>query len=194
MSPISTHPDLDLIEDNEAKRNLLTSTMFWGTAGAVFGIHDEPDKFGSVNYLHPIDGTHAKYWIGFTITDLFWKVIEQILDDVVAKGEGEEPADLVFDDDEEFRQKRHYTSRANNPDSNVTCACCNVKFKNDESLKQHVSKKKNTKCSRLHRASGLPAKLEKRQEDAAKPHGCKHCSKRFLNTKQFAKPYLKSTH
>ena len=104
-TPISAHPDLDLIEDNEAKRTLLSSTMFWGTAGAVFGIHDEPDKFGSVNYLHPIDGTHAKYWIGFTITDLFWKVIEQILDDVVAKGEGEEPADLVFDDDEEFRKK-----------------------------------------------------------------------------------------
>ena len=71
MSPISTHPDLDLIEDNDAKRTLLSSTMFWGTAGSLFGIHDEPDKYGSVNYLHPIDGTHPKYWVGFTIADSF---------------------------------------------------------------------------------------------------------------------------
>ena len=45
--------------------------MFWGTAGSLFGIHDEPDKYGSVNYLHPIDGTHPKYWVGFTIADSF---------------------------------------------------------------------------------------------------------------------------
>ena len=78
-------------------------------------------------------------------------------------------------------EKKDTTHQEQNPDSNVTCAYCNVKFKNDESLKQHVSKKKNTKCSRLHRTSGLPAKLEKRQEDAAKPHGCKHCGKRFVS-------------
>ena len=71
MSPISSHPDLDQIEDNEAKRSLLNSAIFWGTSGAIFGIHDEPDKYGSVNYLHPIDGTHAKYWFGFTRIDSF---------------------------------------------------------------------------------------------------------------------------
>ena len=77
--------------------------------------------------------------------DQIWKVIEQLLDDVVATAEGEETADLVFDDEEEFREKRNYTSRAraNNPDSKVTCAYCNGKFKTGESLKQHVSKQKD---------------------------------------------------
>ena len=114
--------------------------------------------------------------------DKMWKIIEQLLDNVVTTAEGEKPADLLFEDEEEFKEKRPYNSKArtNNPDSNITCAYCKLKFKSDDSLKTHVSKQKDTKCSRLLRTSNLPAKLEKRQEIAAKPHGCKYCGKRFL--------------
>ena len=125
--------------------------------------------------------------------DDIWKITEQILDDVVAKCEGEEHIHLKFEDDEEFREKRNYKSRANNPESNVTCAYCFVKFKNDESLKQHVSKGKNTKCYKKHRLSGLPAKLEKRQEDAKKPLGCDHCGKRYV-TKASLQKHITGVH
>ena len=71
MSPLTSHPDLDLIRNSKIKQELLHSNMFWGTAGSVFAIHDEPDKFGSINYLHPIPGTHGKHWFGFTKKDSF---------------------------------------------------------------------------------------------------------------------------
>ena len=66
MSPLTSHPDLDLLEDSNTKKELLNSNMFWGSAGSVFAIHDEPDELGSLNYLHPINGTHGKHWFGFT--------------------------------------------------------------------------------------------------------------------------------
>ena len=71
MSPLTSHPDLDLLEDSNTKKELLNSNMFWGSAGSVFAIHDEPDKLGSLNYLHPINGTHGKHWFGFTKQDSF---------------------------------------------------------------------------------------------------------------------------
>ena len=85
------------------------------------------------------------------------------------------------ENDDHDVQKRNYSSRANNPDSNVTCAYCNVKFKNEGSLRSHVSKAKGTKCSKLHKISGLPAKLERRQEIDAKKFVCDYCGKRYVS-------------
>lgn len=125
--------------------------------------------------------------------DDIWKITEQILDDVFAKCEGEETTQLQFEDDEEIPEKRKHKSRASNPDSNMTCAYCHAKFKSDGSLKTHVSKGKNTRCYKEHILSGLPAKLEKRQGDAKKPHGCDHCGKRFVK-KTSLDSHIKGVH
>ena len=71
FSPIKSHPDTDLIKNNKHKQEIFNALTFWGSAGSAFALHDEPDKVCSINYLHPIDGTHAKFWICFTILDSF---------------------------------------------------------------------------------------------------------------------------
>ena len=65
----------------------------------------------------------------------------------------------IVDEDEE-KQKWKYWTRAKNPDNSVTCAYCKEKFKNDNSLKSHVSRAKGTKCSRIHEHETLPANLK----------------------------------
>ena len=71
FSPLKSHPDVDLIEDIDDKKDLFEALTFWGTKGSAFVIHDEPDKLCSINYLHPINGTLGKFWIGFTKEDSF---------------------------------------------------------------------------------------------------------------------------
>ena len=79
------------------------------------------------------------------------------------------------------RLKRKYSTRTKDPSNTVTCAYCNEKFKNKNSLKSHVSKAKGTKCSRDHATSGLSANLEERQKIAAKEFVCNTCGKRYIS-------------
>ena len=111
------------------------------------------------------------------------KILEQVLDDVASKVLGEDPRILEFVDDDKFKDKRQYKSRArpNNSDNYVTCAYCLAKFKNYDSLKQHVGKTKNTNCYKLHKVSGLPSSLEMRQKYEAKKFPCPHCGKRYVS-------------
>ena len=94
------------------------------------------------------------------------KIMEQVLHDVVCQSKGVTSRVLQFRDEEgeEEQQKRKYSTRTKDPSNKVTCAYCNEKFKNKNSLKSHVSKAKGTKCSRDHATSGLSANLEERQE------------------------------
>ena len=107
------------------------------------------------------------------------KIIEQILHDVVCHKKGITSNVLQFVDEEEEQRKRKYSTRAKNPNNSVTCAYCKEKFKNENSLKSHVSKAKGTKCSKIHEHETLPANLEKRQKILAKDFNCKYCGKKY---------------
>ena len=108
--------------------------------------------------------------------------MEQIIHDVVCQSKGVNSRVLYFRDEvEEQPQKRKYPTRTKDPSNTVTCAYCNEKFKNTNSLKSHVSKAKGTQCSIEHATSGKSANLEERKKIEAKKFVCKRCGMRYIS-------------